>query len=78
MAYDINYFIEAKNNIDFDNIDINLKNKVEIIFSTHDCFKEQKFNKFNSGKFNSSRFRSNKGKYRKSNNIPKINITRKK
>ena len=78
MAYDINYFIEAKNNIDFDNIDINLKNKVETIFSTHDCFKEQKFNKFNSGKFNSSRFRSSKGKYRKSNNIPKINITRKK
>lgn len=78
MVYDINYFIEAKNNIDFDNIDINLKNKVETIFSTHDCFKEQKFNKFNSGKFNSSRFRSNKGKYRKSNSIPKINITRKK
>lgn len=78
MAYDINYFIEAKNNIDFNNIDINLKNKVETIFSTHDCFKEQKYNKFNSGKSNINRFRSNKGKYRKSNNIPKINISRKK
>ena len=33
MIYDINYFIEAKNDVDLINIDVNLKIKLTIYFS---------------------------------------------
>ncbi len=87
MIYDINYFIEVKNNIDIKNIDVNLKNKITDLFSSYDCFDETKYNnKYNSSsKYNSnnkyytnSRYKSNKNKHKKYHNLEKNNIIRKK
>ena len=87
MIYDINYFIEVKNNIDIKNIDVNLKNKITDLFSSYDCFDETKYNnKYNSSsKYNSnnkyytnSRYKSNKNKHKKYPNLEKNNIIRKK
>ena len=81
MIYDINYFIEVKNNIDIKNIDVNLKNKITDLFSSYDCFDETKYNsKYNSNSkyYTNSRYKSNKNKYKKYPNLEKNNIIRKK
>ena len=65
MIYDINYFIEERDNVDSKNIDINLKNKINELFSSYDCFSEENNNysitsKYSSSKYSSSKYSSSK------------------
>lgn len=67
MIYDINYFIEAKNDVDLINIDVNLKNKINNLFSSFDCFDETKINskhslsnKYSSNKYSNNKYSNNK------------------
>ena len=62
MIYDINYFIEAKNDVDLINIDVNLKNKINNLFSSFDCFDEAKINSKHSlsNKYSSNKYSNNK------------------
>ena len=66
MIYDINYFIEERNNVDYKNIDINLKNKITELFSSYNCFSEENNNYSITSKYSSSKYsnRYNGKKYK--------------
>jgi hypothetical protein len=73
MIYDINFFTEVKNNISDNHITSTLQDKITKLFSSFDCFNENKYNsKYNtsSNKYN-SKFRTHKNKYKKYSNIEK-------
>jgi len=84
MIYDINYFIAVKNNIDLTNIDVNLKNKINNLFSSYDCFDETKINtkydtngKYSNNKYSNNKYSNNKYSNNKySNNKYKTNKNR--
>lgn len=67
MIYDINYFIEIKDNIDSKNIDIDLKNKIENLFSSYDCFKEDKSKYSSNTRYSNSKYSNSKYPNRYSN-----------
>lgn len=65
MIYDINYFIEERNNVDYKNIDINLKNKITELFSSYNCFSEENNNyninsKYYTNKYSTNKYSNNK------------------
>ena len=80
MIYDINFFIEVKNNISDEHITSSLQDKITKLFSSFECFNENKYNSkynTNSNKYNNnSKFKSQKNKYKKYYNIEKKNPRR--
>lgn len=84
MIYDINYFIAIKNNIDLTNIDNDLKNKINNLLSSFDCFDETKINtkydynnKYSNNKHSNNKHSNNKYSNNKySNNKYKTNKNR--